>query len=93
VARPLTLEQYSADDIDRTVDEQRNNAVDGLVRSGSLTTDGPLTADDIRTMLFIALSTEQLRAMLHDARSDDLPIWVEADDDPPTTGHLYVTGG
>ncbi len=92
----LVLRNYSPAQIDDTIDESGRQAVDHLVATGALTSEGPLTPEDIRTMLFIALSTQQLRSILHDARAEEplfalgeapatsgeLPTWVDVDRGP-----------
>ncbi len=93
---PLVLRDYSPSDIDATIDKSGREAVEQLVAAGALTSEGPLTPDDIRTMLFIALSTQQMRGILHDARAqeplfalgggpsdpEELPTWVDVDETP-----------
>ncbi len=61
---PLELHKYSSSEIMAVVKTQEGHLVDTLIDEGVLSTQGPLTDKDIRTMVFVAVSSTELIEVL-----------------------------
>ncbi len=70
-AGQTTTDEQTTSDEQAGVDEQKSSDVDSLPASGSGNSDAPLTAQDIRTMLFVTTNPEPKRATPNDARGDE----------------------
>ena len=67
---PLELHKYSPGEIMAVVRTQESELVDTLIDEGVLTTSGPITDRDVRTMLFVAVSSNELIDVLTAASGD-----------------------
>lgn len=66
----LEIQKYSPTEILAVVRAQESELVDTLIGEGVLTTSGPITDKDVRTMLFVAVSSNELIDVLTEASGD-----------------------
>ncbi|NNF53880.1 MAG: hypothetical protein HKN03_05490 [Acidimicrobiales bacterium] len=66
----MEIETYSSTEILAVVRAQESELVDTLIGEGVLTTSGPITDKDVRTMLFVAVSSNELIEVLTEASGD-----------------------
>lgn len=112
---PIALQDYQADEPNRIDDELAASGNGTSPEPSTASDEIPPTAEDIRTMLFVAPVSDQPRATAPSAvplgpPQDELPRWQVVvipdddadqdmasdgsdDDEPPSTGYLYATGG
>lgn len=63
----IDLHRYSAGEVMSIVKAQEGDLVESLISEGLLTTDGPITDRDVRTMIFVAVSSSELIEVLTSA--------------------------
>lgn len=63
----IDLHRYSAGEVLSIVKAQEGDLVESLISEGLLTTDGPITDRDVRTMIFVAVSSSELIEVLTSA--------------------------
>ncbi len=71
---PLELHKYSTSEIMSVVKSQESVLVDTLIEEGVLSTTGPLTDKDIRTMVFVAVSSNELIEVLTQAQQEAVAL-------------------
>ncbi len=71
---PLELHKYSASEIMSVVKNQEGALVDTLIEEGVLSTSGPITDKDIRTMVFVAVSSNELIDVLTQAQREAVAL-------------------
>jgi hypothetical protein len=76
ISPPTTLElhKYSSTEILEVVKTQEGVLVDTLIEEGVLSTSGPLTDKDIRTMVFVAVSSNELIDVLTQAQQEAVAL-------------------
>ena len=70
----VELLKYSSSEIAAVVKEQESALVDTLIDEGLLTTDGPITDRDVRTMVFVAVSSTELVDVLTSTHDEERPF-------------------
>lgn len=60
----IELHAYSSDEVMTVVKAQERDLVETLIGEGLLTTEGPITDRDVRTMVFVAVSSTELIEVL-----------------------------
>jgi hypothetical protein len=70
----LELHKYSSSEIMSVVKNQEGLLVDTLIDEGVLSTSGPITDKDIRTMVFVAVSSNELIDVLTQAQRDAVAL-------------------
>ncbi|MFW2380137.1 MAG: hypothetical protein ACN4GZ_00150 [Acidimicrobiales bacterium] len=71
---PLELHKYSPAEIMSVVKSQEGVLVDTLIEEGVLSTAGPITDKDIRTMVFVAVSSNELIEVLTEAQREAVAL-------------------
>ncbi len=71
---PLELHKYSSSEIMAVVKTQESHLVDTLIDEGVLSTEGPLTDKDIRTMVFVAVSSTELIDVLTEGQQEAVAL-------------------
>ena len=71
---PVELHKYSSSEIMAVVKTQEGHLVDTLIDEGVLSTQGPLTDKDIRTMVFVAVSSTELIEVLTEGQKDAVAL-------------------
>ena len=71
---PLELHKYTSSEIMAVVKTQEGHLVDTLIDEGVLSTEGPLTDKDIRTMVFVAVSSTELIEVLTEGQKDAVAL-------------------
>lgn len=74
----LEIQKYSPSEILAVVRAQESELVDTLIGEGVLTTSGPITDKDVRTMLFVAVSSNELIDVLTEASGDSPQLGTSA---------------
>lgn len=60
----IELHSYSSEEVMAIVKAQESDLVETLISEGLLTTQGPITDRDVRTMVFVAVSSKELIEVL-----------------------------
>ncbi len=71
---PLELHRYTSNEIMDVVRTQESHLVDTLIDEGVLSTEGPLTDKDIRTMVFVAVSSTELIDVLTEGQREAVAL-------------------
>ncbi len=82
----VELHKYSSSEIAAVVKAQEGALVETLIDEGLLTTDGPITDRDVRTMVFVAVSSNELVELLTSEHDDEQHFW------PPRPAELAEGG-
>ncbi len=56
----ISFDEYSADDIKRSVARGQAGAINDMTASGLLSDSGPITEQDVGTLIFMAISAKEI---------------------------------
>lgn len=77
-ATDVEVRRYTSTEVMATVKKQESHLVDTLIHEGLLTTEGPITDRDVRTMVFVAVSSKELVEVLTGDLGDGATVEISA---------------